>query len=328
MLLEDYRDLRGSYDKLVSIEMIEAVGWEYLPTYFRCCSELLAHDGAMLLQAIMIDDRAYEVEKAGRSFINTYIFPGGCLPSIEAISRSLSRSTDLRQVHLEDITAHYATTLEHWRERFAAGSHRLAEMGYDERFRRLWELVPELLRGRFPRAPDPGRADAARKARLPGRAAARDRRRSIARPRRRVSVACAGNLPCAMRRELYEDIHEDFRASFRTFLEREVVGEEGRYGEWERAGIVPREVFELAGARRLPGMAVPEQYGGAGAEDFRLNMVIGEETQRAAVGSFGLGITLHNDICLPYFLTLLRRGAARALAAGDRVGRADHRRSR
>ncbi len=149
VLLQDYRDLRGSYDKLVSIEMIEAVGWEYLPTFFRCCSDLLAADGAMLLQAIVIDDRAYEVEKAGRSFINTYIFPGGCLPSIEAISRSLSRSTDLRQVHMEDITAHYATTIAHWRERFAAGSHRLAEMGYDEPFRRLWELYLSYCEGGF-----------------------------------------------------------------------------------------------------------------------------------------------------------------------------------
>jgi alkylation response protein AidB-like acyl-CoA dehydrogenase len=106
-----------------------------------------------------------------------------------------------------------------------------------------------------------------------------------------------------MRRTLFEDLHEDFRASFRTFLEREVLGEEGRYGEWERAGIVPREVFQRAGAGGFLGMAVPESDGGAGAEDFRLNLVIGEETQRAAVGSFGLGITLHNDICLPYFLS-------------------------
>ncbi len=106
-----------------------------------------------------------------------------------------------------------------------------------------------------------------------------------------------------MRRNLFEDVHEDFRASFRTFLEREVIGEEGRYGEWERAGIVPREVFALAGRGGFLGMAVPERYGGAGAEDFRLNLVIGEETQRAGVGGFGLGITLHNDICLPYFLT-------------------------
>jgi alkylation response protein AidB-like acyl-CoA dehydrogenase len=106
-----------------------------------------------------------------------------------------------------------------------------------------------------------------------------------------------------MRRTLFQDVHEDFRASFRTFLEREVVGEDGRYGEWERAGIVPREVFELAGRGGFLGMAVPEPYGGAGAEDFRFNLIIGEETQRAGVGSFGLGITLHNDICLPYFLS-------------------------
>ena len=106
-----------------------------------------------------------------------------------------------------------------------------------------------------------------------------------------------------MRRALFEDVHEDFRASFRTFLAREVIGEEGRYGEWERAGIVPREVFALAGRGGFLGMAVPARHGGAGAEDFRFNLVIGEETQRAGVGGLGLGITLHNDICLPYFLT-------------------------
>jgi alkylation response protein AidB-like acyl-CoA dehydrogenase len=106
-----------------------------------------------------------------------------------------------------------------------------------------------------------------------------------------------------MRRNLFEDVHEDFRASFRTFLEREVIGEEGRYGEWERAGIVPREVFAHAGRGGFLGMAVPERYGGAGANDFRFNLVVGEETQRAGVGSFGLGVTLHNDICLPYFLS-------------------------
>jgi alkylation response protein AidB-like acyl-CoA dehydrogenase len=106
-----------------------------------------------------------------------------------------------------------------------------------------------------------------------------------------------------MRRELFEDVHEDFRESFRTFLAREVIGDQGRYGEWERQGIVPREVFERAGRGGFLGMAVPEQHGGAGAEDFRLNLVIGEETQLAGVGGFGLGITLHNDICLPYFLS-------------------------
>ncbi|MBA3807166.1 MAG: class I SAM-dependent methyltransferase [Solirubrobacterales bacterium] len=149
LLLEDYRHLSGTYDKLVSIEMIEAVGWQYFETFFRCCSELLVQDGAMLLQAITIDDRAYEVEKGGRSFINTHIFPGGCLPSMEIISRSLARATDLRQVHLEDITAHYATTLALWRERFLARTERVAELGYDERFRRLWELYLSYCEGGF-----------------------------------------------------------------------------------------------------------------------------------------------------------------------------------
>src|SRR3954469_11338956 len=105
-----------------------------------------------------------------------------------------------------------------------------------------------------------------------------------------------------MRRTLFDDVHEEFRASFQTFLSREVVGEEGRYGQWERDGIVPREVYARAGAGGFLAMEVPELYGGAGAADFRLNLVIGEETQRAGVGSFGLGITLHNDICLPYFM--------------------------
>jgi len=105
-----------------------------------------------------------------------------------------------------------------------------------------------------------------------------------------------------MRRELFDDVHEDFRASFRTFLQREVLGEENRYGQWERDGLIPREVFALAGRGGFLAMAAPERYGGAGAEDFRFNVVVGEEAQRAGVGSFGLGITLHNDISLPYFL--------------------------
>ncbi len=106
-----------------------------------------------------------------------------------------------------------------------------------------------------------------------------------------------------MRRTLFEDVHDDFRESYRTFLEREVVGDDGRYGEWERAGIVPREVFALAGRGGFLGMAVPERYGGAGVEDFRFNLIVGEEAQYAGVGSFGLGVTLQNDICLPYFLS-------------------------
>jgi cyclopropane-fatty-acyl-phospholipid synthase len=154
VLLADYRDrsqldARGPYDKLVSIEMIEAVGWQYLPTFFRRCSELVAPGGAMLLQAIVIEDGAYEVEKASRSFINTHVFPGGCLPSLQLIARLVARVTDFREAQLEDITAHYATTLRHWRERFLDSAERLAELGYDERFRRLWELYLSYCEGGF-----------------------------------------------------------------------------------------------------------------------------------------------------------------------------------
>jgi cyclopropane-fatty-acyl-phospholipid synthase len=154
VLHADYRDRsqidrHGPYDKLVSIEMIEAVGWQYFPTFFRRCSELVADDGAMLLQAIVIEDSAYEVEKAGRSFINTHVFPGGCLPSLQLIARMVARVTDFREAQLEDITAHYATTLRLWRERFLASTDRLAELGYDERFRRLWELYLSYCEGGF-----------------------------------------------------------------------------------------------------------------------------------------------------------------------------------
>jgi cyclopropane-fatty-acyl-phospholipid synthase len=147
--LDDYRDLHGSYDKLVSIEMIEAVGWRDFGTFFDRCSKLLAPNGAMLLQAITIDDRAYEVEKASRSFIRTYIFPGGCLPSLEVIARCVKRHTDLRTVHLEDFTAHYAETLRRWRENFEAASDELDGYGYDERFRRLWRMYLAYCEGGF-----------------------------------------------------------------------------------------------------------------------------------------------------------------------------------
>jgi cyclopropane-fatty-acyl-phospholipid synthase len=140
VLCEDYRDLRSRYDKLVSIEMIEAVGYRDFDTFFARCSNLLADDGAMLLQAIVIDDLAYEVEKASRSFIRTHIFPGGCLPSLEVIGRCIARRTDMRAVGLEDLTPHYVETLRRWRARFETAGTRLEGLGYDERFRRLWRL--------------------------------------------------------------------------------------------------------------------------------------------------------------------------------------------
>jgi cyclopropane-fatty-acyl-phospholipid synthase len=140
VLREDYRDLTGTYDKLVSLEMIEAVGWQYFPTYFAHCSRLLAEDGLMFLQAITIDDRAYEVEKASKSFINTHVFPGGCLPSLELIHRCLAEQTDMTSVWIDDITAHYAETTKRWREGFLGASELAAELGYDETFRRMWTL--------------------------------------------------------------------------------------------------------------------------------------------------------------------------------------------
>ncbi|PTL54387.1 hypothetical protein C7Y72_21890 [Paraconexibacter algicola] len=151
VLLEDYRNLTGTYSKLVSIEMIEAVGWRDFPTFFRVCGERLADDGLMLLQAITIDDRAYDVEKATKSFINQLIFPGGCLPSVREIQRCVGSFTALRNVQLEDITPHYVTTLAAWRERFeqAAAAGALDEQRYDKQFRRIWSLYLAYCEGGF-----------------------------------------------------------------------------------------------------------------------------------------------------------------------------------
>ncbi|HWI95117.1 MAG TPA: cyclopropane-fatty-acyl-phospholipid synthase family protein [Solirubrobacterales bacterium] len=140
VLMKDYRDLHGSYDRLVSVEMIEAVGWRHFDEYFRRCSELLSSKGLMLLQAITIDDHLYEAEKAARSFANTHVFPGGCLPSNKLIADCLARVTDMRQVWMADITAHYPPTLASWRRRFFETWERLRASGYDDRFRRLWEF--------------------------------------------------------------------------------------------------------------------------------------------------------------------------------------------
>jgi cyclopropane-fatty-acyl-phospholipid synthase len=140
VLLRDYRDLEGRFDRLVSVEMIEAVGWQYFDRFFARCDELLTDDGLMLLQAITIDDRMYEVEKASRSFANTHVFPGGCLPSVARIATAVSRATSMREIWLDDITDHYPPTLAAWRERFFGAWDRLRGEGYDERFRRLWDF--------------------------------------------------------------------------------------------------------------------------------------------------------------------------------------------
>ena len=140
LLFEDYRDLEGKYDKLVSIEMIEAVGHEFHAEYFKKCRELLKPDGQMLLQAITIADQRYERYKKGVDFIKRYIFPGGCLTSVTGMTHSLTRNTDMRVIHMEDIGPHYATTLRHWRERFLAQIDEVRAQGYTDDFIRMWKF--------------------------------------------------------------------------------------------------------------------------------------------------------------------------------------------
>ena len=140
LLFQDYRDLEGRFDKLVSIEMIEAVGHEYHDTYFKKCCELLKPEGQMLLQAITIADQRFDQYKSGVDFIKRYIFPGGCLTSVTDMSRTLTRHTDMRVIHLEDIGSHYATTLRHWHDRFFARIDEVRQLGYSESFIRTWEF--------------------------------------------------------------------------------------------------------------------------------------------------------------------------------------------
>ena len=140
LLLEDYRDLSGRFDKLVSIEMIEAVGPQYLDTYTAKCSSLLEPHGAMLLQAITIQDQFYEQALKSVDYIQRYIFPGSFIPSVTAIGGSLRRATDMKLFHLEDIGPHYATTLRRWRERFMSRLNDVRRLGYPESFIRMWEF--------------------------------------------------------------------------------------------------------------------------------------------------------------------------------------------
>jgi cyclopropane-fatty-acyl-phospholipid synthase len=139
LLLDDYRDLHGRYDKLVSIEMIEAVGARYLDTYMARCGRLLEPHGAMLLQAITIQDQVYEEALESVDFIQRFIFPGSFIPSVSAITDSMRRSTDMKLFHLEDIGPHYATTLRRWRENFFANLAAVRQLGYPDAFVRMWD---------------------------------------------------------------------------------------------------------------------------------------------------------------------------------------------
>jgi cyclopropane-fatty-acyl-phospholipid synthase len=149
LLLEDFRDLEGPYDKLVSIEMIEAIGHELLVPYFRKCSELLKPSGAMLLQAITIADQRYEEYRKSVDFIQRYIFPGGHLPSLAVMTDAVANHTDMRLLGLEDIGLHYATTLNRWRENFFARLDDVRRMGYPEPFIRMWEFYLCYCEGAF-----------------------------------------------------------------------------------------------------------------------------------------------------------------------------------
>ena len=148
VLLDDYRDLRGSFTKLVSVEMIEAIGWQYFDTYFAVCSRLLAPDGLAAIQAICQPHRAYLASRGTRSFIKDEIFPGGICPSVQTLLDSAEASGDLRLVDLEDITASYPLTLAAWRANFVANAGRLHPR-FDERFRRFWLLYLSLCEAGF-----------------------------------------------------------------------------------------------------------------------------------------------------------------------------------
>ncbi len=145
LLLQDYRDLEppagsGGFDKLVSVEMIEAVGPQYLDTYFAKCASLLKPEGAMLLQAITIQDQFYEQALQSVDYIQRFIFPGSFIPSVTAITHSVTRATDMKVSHLRDIGPHYATTLHKWREAFFSHLPEIRALGLPDTFIRMWDF--------------------------------------------------------------------------------------------------------------------------------------------------------------------------------------------
>ncbi len=135
----DYRELKGEYDKIVSIEMIEAVGEKFYETYFETCARCLKPEGSALIQAILIEDQRYEKSLRSIDFIQKYIFPGSNIPSFNRLSEASTQGSDLRLFHFEDITEHYAETLRHWRKNFLGQLDAVRELGYPDRFIRMWD---------------------------------------------------------------------------------------------------------------------------------------------------------------------------------------------
>jgi cyclopropane-fatty-acyl-phospholipid synthase len=149
LLLEDYRDLQGKYDKLVSIEMIEAIGHQYLDTYMAKCASLLKDDGLALIQAITIEDHRYQQALKSVDFIKRYIFPGSFIPCVSAMVNAAGTAGPLRLINLEDIGPSYACTLREWRKRFMGQLDQVRSLGYDERFIKMWEFYLAYCEGGF-----------------------------------------------------------------------------------------------------------------------------------------------------------------------------------
>ena len=140
ILGNDWRNLRGEFDKLISIEMIEAVDWRHHDQFLARCAALLAEDGLAAVQAIVIDDHSFERAKRHQDFVRRMVFPGGCIPSVASITASLARATDLRIIDLEDIGRHYAETLRRWSGNLEAHAEEVERLGARTEFRRLWAL--------------------------------------------------------------------------------------------------------------------------------------------------------------------------------------------
>lgn len=149
LLQRDYRDLTGEFDRLVSIEMIEAVGHRHLPAFFTACCRRLKADGMGLIQAITVPDRIYDRYLKTPDFINRYIFPGGCCPSPGSMARAVATATDLRLVHREDLTPHYVRTLQEWRRAFHKRLDAVRALGCDDRFIRMWDYYLAYCEGGF-----------------------------------------------------------------------------------------------------------------------------------------------------------------------------------
>ena len=153
LLLNDYRDLQknyaGSFDKLVSIEMIEAVGWKFYDTFFSHCSSLLKPEGIALIQAITIADQRYDQARKDVDFIQRYIFPGSCIPSVTALVSASTKASDFSLIQAQDFGSHYARTLKKWHEVFNAKSEEVSALGYSDDFKRMWQFYLSYCEGGF-----------------------------------------------------------------------------------------------------------------------------------------------------------------------------------